>query len=100
MMKNISPEEHPFEAEVGQYFSPELISQPANHCISILRVLHCPKPEDGIVLIMPLMRKYDDPELETFFGSDRPLPSSVRGMSFLQSSELAHIMITGLSLHA
>lgn len=66
MLKIIRPSIHPYEAEIGTYLSsPTLKSDPKNHCIPILDVLKLPDIEDRIMLVMPLLRRYNRPALRT-----------------------------------
>jgi hypothetical protein len=58
---------HPFETEIGTLFStPPLANDPANHCVPIYEVLQVPDDEDKLLLVMPLLRPYDDPRFDTF----------------------------------
>jgi hypothetical protein len=66
MIKLIDTSSHPFEVEISQFFqSDELRSAPQNHCVPILDVLQSPSNENQALLIMPLLRKYDDPAFAT-----------------------------------
>lgn len=65
-LKVVSKTLHPFEEEISQMFSrDELISEARNHCIRIYEVLQVPDEADKIILVMPLMRAYDNPEFVT-----------------------------------
>jgi hypothetical protein len=65
-LKSIKPSIHPYEAEIGTYLSSEpLASDPKNHCVPIYEVLEVPDVEDTILLVMPLLRRYDRPPLQT-----------------------------------
>jgi hypothetical protein len=58
---------HPYEAEIGTFLSSQaLASDPHNHCNPIHEVLKVPDNDDRIILVMPLLRPYNDPPFETF----------------------------------
>ena len=66
-LKTIKPSVHPYEADIGTYLSSEpLSSDPKNHCVPIYEVLQVPDVDDKIVLVMPFLRRYDHPSLQTF----------------------------------
>ena len=65
-MKSISANDHPFEAEIGEYLSsPSLASDPTNHCVPIYEVLRVPDVKDRVILVMPLLRPFEEPPFET-----------------------------------
>jgi hypothetical protein len=66
-LKSIKPSVHPYEVEIGTYLSSEsLASDPKNHCVPIYEVLDVPDVDDTIILVMPLLRRYNRPHLQTF----------------------------------
>ena len=66
MLKMILRSKHPFEVEIGQYFSSkDLVSEPSNHCIPILEVLAVPDYKDLDIIVMPLLRLYKLPSFKT-----------------------------------
>lgn len=47
MLKRVSKSMHPYEAEIGQFFSSEpLSSHPRNHCVRITEILQDPEDDD------------------------------------------------------
>jgi hypothetical protein len=67
VLKFVQKSRHPFEAEIGSFFSAApLATDPANHCVPIYEILQVPDEEDVILLVMPLLRRYDDPRFDTF----------------------------------
>jgi hypothetical protein len=65
-LKVIEKSVHPYEAEIGQFFSTEPVaSDPQNHCVPIYEVLQDPDDEDLLILVMPLLRLYFDPMFDT-----------------------------------
>ena len=66
-LKTIKPSVHPYEEEICTYLSSEpLASEPKNHCVPICEVLQVPDVDDRIILVMPLLRAYNSPPLQTF----------------------------------
>ncbi|TFY58118.1 hypothetical protein EVG20_g8277 [Dentipellis fragilis] len=55
------------ELEITQYLSSEpLASDPRNHSVRLLETLQAPKDPALHILVLPLLRPFDDPEFETF----------------------------------
>jgi hypothetical protein len=66
-LKSIKPSVHPYEVEIGTYLSSEpLASDPKNHCVPIYEVLDVPDVDDRVILVMPFLRRYNRPPLQTF----------------------------------
>ena len=42
-----------------------LVKDPRNHCVPVYDVLKVPDDDDLQVLVLPLLRKYDDPPFDT-----------------------------------
>jgi hypothetical protein len=67
VLKITKKSKHPFEADIGSFFSTiPLANDPSNHCVPTLEVLQVPDDEDRLLLVMPLLRRYDDPRFDTF----------------------------------
>jgi len=67
MLKIIKPWRHPYEVEIGQYLSSELLrADPANHCVPIYEVIPIPEEEQRVIIVMPLLRDYASPPFSTF----------------------------------
>ena len=66
MLKKISKSTHPDEVAITRMFSaPELVKDRRNHCVRLYEVLQLPDDEDMVLLVLPLLRKFDDPPMET-----------------------------------
>ena len=66
MLKRVSHNEHPYEKEISLFFSSEEIaSHPQCHCVSIYDVLDIPEDEEHFILVLPLLREYDDPRIKS-----------------------------------
>lgn len=46
-------------------FDEPLISHPQNHCAPVSEILRVPDDYGFVLLVMPLLRKFDDPRFET-----------------------------------
>lgn len=65
-LKRLKTREHPYEIQIGRYLSSEpLASDPKNHCVPILEVLDLPEDDNTKLLVMPLLRIFDNPPFLT-----------------------------------
>ena len=66
ILKRILKSEHPYEVEITKSLSSEpLASDPRNHCVRLYDVLEVPNEDDMVILVLPLLRRYDSPPFET-----------------------------------
>ena len=66
MLKRISKILHPTETEITRYFSTEPIaSHPRNHSVPLFEVLGIPGNNDDVILVIPLLRPYDNPPMNS-----------------------------------
>jgi hypothetical protein len=57
---------HPYEVDIATSLcSKQLSSDPLNHCVPIYEVLQVPGENDKVIIVMPLLRLWNDPEFET-----------------------------------
>ncbi|KAF8494059.1 hypothetical protein JB92DRAFT_2997182 [Gautieria morchelliformis] len=55
------------EVGIGKFFSSEpLASDPKNHCVRLLDVLEVPEYEGMFLLVMPILRHFNQPKIFTF----------------------------------
>ena len=65
-LKRINRGDHPYEADVALYFSSqELAPLPANHCVPVYEVFTLDAEDDTTIMVMPLLRPYNDPRFDT-----------------------------------
>jgi serine/threonine protein kinase len=114
-LKSIQPSVHPYEIEIGTYLSSEsLASNPKNHCVPIYEVLDVSDVDDMVILVMPLLRKYNQPPLQTFGESVdffqqifevcglifsfllTPLTRDLKGLQFMHNHRVAHRSVTSI----
>jgi hypothetical protein len=66
-LKLVSKSLHPNEAEIWEYLSsPELASDPRNHCLPLLEQLSPPDAPDRLIFVMKFVRIFDTPRFDTF----------------------------------
>ena len=66
LLKCISVSVHPNEIPIAQYLtSPPLSDDPRNHCCPVLEVLDDPLNPDTRIIVMPHLRKFNDPRFQT-----------------------------------
>ncbi|KAH7905962.1 hypothetical protein BJ138DRAFT_1130197 [Hygrophoropsis aurantiaca] len=91
ILKSIKKSRHPFEAEIGKFFTSEpLMSDPANHCVPIFEVLSVPENDDRIILVMPMLRAYSDPRFDTVGEVVDCIHQLFEGLRFMHSHHVAH----------
>lgn len=57
---------HPDEINIGKFFqSPEQRADSANHCVPFLDALKVPSDNNQAIIVMPMLRRFDDPRFET-----------------------------------
>ncbi|KAJ7680937.1 kinase-like domain-containing protein [Mycena polygramma] len=90
-LKFISRTIHPEEAKIFQYFSsPELASDPHNHCLPLLAVLYPPDDADIVIFVMKLMRRFDDPRFDTVGEVMDFFHQIFEGLQFMHHHRVAH----------
>ena len=108
-MKRVSKSKHPYEKEIGEYFSTgPIAADPRNHCIPIYDVLEVPDRPNEDILVMPLLRRCNDPPFKTvgevvdfvtqifevcpfsYNRSDVFLISLFQGLQFMHEHLVAH----------
>ena len=58
---------HPYEEDISKYLRSELlVSDPRNHCVPVLDTLYPPNDDDLVIIVLPLLRKFDSPRFDTF----------------------------------
>ncbi|KII92697.1 hypothetical protein PLICRDRAFT_103575 [Plicaturopsis crispa FD-325 SS-3] len=90
-LKKIRRSSHPYEVEIGQFLSSApLVSDPTNHCVPLIDVLEVPDDEDVVILVMPLLRYYDNPRFDTFGETIEFLRQILEGLHFMHKHRVAH----------
>ncbi|EGN94300.1 hypothetical protein SERLA73DRAFT_188100 [Serpula lacrymans var. lacrymans S7.3] len=90
-LKLMRKSRHPYEIEIGRLFSTEpLASDPANHCVSIHDVLDVPDNDDQAILVMPLLRPFNDPRFDTCGEVLDFFRQLFVGLRFIHQQHVAH----------
>ncbi|KII92692.1 hypothetical protein PLICRDRAFT_679064 [Plicaturopsis crispa FD-325 SS-3] len=90
-LKKLSKSVHPFEVDIGRYFTSEpLASDPRNHCAPFIEVLQVPDDDDLAVVVMPLLRYYDNPRFDTFGEAVDFFQQVIEGLQFMHEHHVAH----------
>ncbi|OCH93150.1 hypothetical protein OBBRIDRAFT_749934 [Obba rivulosa] len=91
LLKQIRPSQHPNEIDIGTYFSSEpLKSDVRNHCVPLYEVLDVPDDQDLKLLVMPLLRDFDDPHMETVGEAVEFFRQVFEGLQFMHENHVAH----------
>jgi hypothetical protein len=66
-LKRIVKHKDSHEIAIAKFFSREpLASDPKNHCVPLLDVLEVPEYEGMFLLVMPILRPFNQPRIWTF----------------------------------
>ena len=66
ILKRIKRGVNPYEADIALYFSSQPFeSQAANHCVPVYEVFTLNGEGDTMIMVMPLLRPYNDPDFDT-----------------------------------
>ncbi|KAJ7142051.1 kinase-like domain-containing protein [Mycena crocata] len=90
-LKRIEVDKHPFEAEIGTFLtSGSLEADSRNHSVPILEILQVPEDDGIIIIVMPLLRKYEEPRFETFGEAVDFFGQIFEGLKFMHDHNVAH----------
>ncbi|KAG2150397.1 kinase-like domain-containing protein [Suillus clintonianus] len=91
ILKRIQPSRHPHEIEISRFVASEpLRSQRENHCVAVLDVLDVPNDPDEAILILPLLRDFNDPPFETIGEIIDFVVQVCEGLQFMHKHNIAH----------
>jgi len=89
-LKRVERDKHPFEEEIAEFLqSDELASDRRNHCVKVVETLELPD-HNNIILVMPLLRGYDDPMFQTVGELIDCLQQLFEGLQFMHENHVAH----------
>lgn len=90
-LKRIDVSRHPYEIEIGRYFSTSPLSNdPANHCVPIYDVLEVPAENHTAIIVMPLLRDATDPYFDTVGEVADCIHQLFEGLRFMHRHHVAH----------
>ncbi|KAG1755326.1 hypothetical protein EDD22DRAFT_1044681 [Suillus occidentalis] len=91
LLKCIDVSRHPYEIEIGRYFSSSPLSQdPANHCVPIYDILQVPTDNNLVIIVMPLLRDATDPYFDTIGEVIDCVQQLFEGLRFMHRHHIAH----------
>ncbi|KAJ6507340.1 hypothetical protein C8R47DRAFT_966711 [Mycena vitilis] len=91
VLKKVEERFHVFEEEIHQFLtSPELLKDPKNHCVPLLDVLRPPDKPGYFILVIKLLRTYDDPDFDTVGEVIDFLQQIFEGVQFMHKLDVAH----------
>ncbi|KAJ7162168.1 kinase-like domain-containing protein [Mycena filopes] len=91
MMKRISKTRHPFEVDIGTWFSAEpQRSDPENHCVPIREVLQSPHDSDSQIIVMPLLQAFDKPRFDSIGETVAFFKQVFEGLRYMHKHHVAH----------
>lgn len=65
-MKRVNTSIHPYEKEIGGYFSRgDIATDLRNHCVPIYDALQVPDRPHEMILVMPYLKQFNDPPFLT-----------------------------------
>ncbi|KAJ7613816.1 hypothetical protein DFH06DRAFT_1274514 [Mycena polygramma] len=89
VLKKVEKQFHPFEEEIHQSLtSPELLKEPKNHCVPLLRPPD--KPGYYVILVIKLLKQYDNPDFDTVGEVFDFLQQIFEGVQFMYKRDVAH----------
>ncbi|KAG1827806.1 hypothetical protein EV424DRAFT_1389290 [Suillus variegatus] len=89
-LKRIQPSLHPYEIEVGRFLASEPLRQRENHCVEMLDVLQVPNEADETILVLPLLRPFNNPPFETIGEIIDFTRQVFEGLQFMHKHRVAH----------
>ncbi|RPD52343.1 hypothetical protein L227DRAFT_537172 [Lentinus tigrinus ALCF2SS1-6] len=98
-IKQIDRSDHPYEVEIGRYLTtPPLSDNPRNHCVPYLEVLQDPYVANIQLVVMPLLREYNDPPFTTVGEAVEFFHQAFEGLQFMHAHHVAHRDIMMLNI--
>ncbi|PCH36039.1 hypothetical protein WOLCODRAFT_91811 [Wolfiporia cocos MD-104 SS10] len=98
-LKKVVRSVHPYEADIAQFLSSKPLSRDArNHCVPIYEVLKVPSDNNTVILVMPFLRQFDDPEFQTVGEVVELCQQLFEGLRFMHENRVAHRDISTLNV--
>ncbi|KAJ7140491.1 hypothetical protein C8R43DRAFT_892745 [Mycena crocata] len=99
MLKLVDRTLWPYEIDIARFFMSEpLVSDPANHCTAVREFLPLPVETDQVILVMPLLRKLDDPRFDTIGEIVAFFDQIFEGLQFMHKHRVAHRDCAGVNI--
>ncbi|PSR72684.1 hypothetical protein PHLCEN_2v11446 [Hermanssonia centrifuga] len=79
------------EIDIVLFFSSETLAKDTrNHCVPIYEVLQVPDNDNMRILVMPLLRDYNDPQIQTVGEAVEFFHQMFEGLYFMHENHIAH----------
>ncbi|KAH9920121.1 uncharacterized protein B0H18DRAFT_881238 [Fomitopsis serialis] len=99
MLKKVDTDIHPYEVDLGHFLSSEtMTSDPRNRCVRTLDVLPDPVEGNIKIIVLPLLRQFDDPDFATVGEAVACLQQVIEGLQFMHEQHVAHRDISILNV--
>jgi len=90
VLKRIIRKHSTSEIEISRYFSQEdFLADSRNHCVPLLDVLD-PGEGEHVFLVIPLLRNFENPELESVEDAIDFVGQTLEGLAFMHEKGVAH----------
>ncbi|KAF8441721.1 kinase-like domain-containing protein [Boletus edulis BED1] len=90
-LKRFKRGDHQYEADIALYFSSQAFaSHPANHCVPVYEVFTLDAEDDTVIMVMPLLRLYNDPVFDTIGEAMECFRQLFEGLQFMHKHRVAH----------
>ncbi|TEB23480.1 other/AgaK1 protein kinase [Coprinellus micaceus] len=91
ILKLVESAQSPEEVDILGYFSQAPISSdPRNHICPLLDILRRPEDEGQTIVVLPVLRPYDNPDFDTIGEALDFLRQILEGFTFLHEHRVAH----------
>ncbi|VDC07537.1 unnamed protein product [Peniophora sp. CBMAI 1063] len=88
VMKIIDKHAHPEELNIARSFTP--LRDDRNHCVPVWDFFDAPDDSARTIIVMPLLRKFDDPPFETVGEVVECVRQLLEGLQFMHEHNVAH----------
>jgi len=90
-LKVVTQSDNGYEVGIATFLSSEAFAKdPHNHCVPIYETLKVPDDDDMIILVMPFLRDWDSPHLETVGEAVDLFGQLFEGLQFMHKHHVAH----------
>ncbi|KAH7887371.1 kinase-like domain-containing protein [Phlebopus sp. FC_14] len=98
-IKKVDRREHPAEAEIALFLcSPALLLDSYNHSVRILDSFSDKKEPEILYLVMPLLRRFNDPPFTIIKESVEFVDQTLQGLTFMHQHNVAHRDCSGQNI--
>lgn len=98
-LKKASRTSHYRELEILKKFtSGAFTNDPQNHTVPVIQVLEVPDDNDLVIIVMPLLRRFDNPWFKTISEAVECIRQLFEAVQYLHKNRVAHRDISGHSI--